>query len=73
MAEANNGARKELAQMPLYGKVKDEGHFSKIINYIAEICQYTEAENMNELLREYHASNFALNKSDRKTILQLWV
>lgn len=56
-----------------YKKVNDQGHFSKIINYIAEICQYTEAENRYELLREYHASNLALtNKSDRKTILQLW-
>jgi hypothetical protein len=55
-----------------YKKVKDEGHFSKIINYIVEVCQYTEAENMKELL-QYHIHDFALkNKSDRKTILQLW-
>ena len=55
-----------------YKKVNDEGHFNKIINYIVEVCEYTEAENMKELL-QYHIHDFALkNKSDRKTILQLW-
>jgi hypothetical protein len=56
-----------------YNKVKDKGHFSKIITYLAEICQYTKAGNMKELLQEYYISDFAFkNKSDRKTILQLW-
>ena len=56
-----------------YKKIKDEGHFSKIINYIAEICQYPEAENVKDVLRECQISHFSLtNESDRKTILQLW-
>jgi hypothetical protein len=51
----------------------DDGGFSKIITYLAEICQNTKAENMKDLLREYYVSDFALkDKSDRKTILQLW-
>jgi len=56
-----------------YKKIKDEGHFNKIINYIAETCPHTEAENMKDVLREYQINHFPLtNKSDRKTILQLW-
>ncbi len=56
-----------------YKKVKDNGYFSKIITYLAEICQNTKAENMKDLLREYYVSDFALkDKSDRKPILQLW-
>jgi hypothetical protein len=56
-----------------YKKVKDKGHFSKIITYAAEMCQYTKAENMEELLQEYYVSDFAFkNKSDRKKFLQLW-
>jgi hypothetical protein len=56
-----------------YKKIRDKGHFSKIIAYAAEMCQYTKAENMKELLQEYYVSDFAIkNKSDRKTILQLW-
>jgi hypothetical protein len=56
-----------------YKKVKDRGHFSKIITYATEICRYTKAENMEELLQEYYVSDFAFrNKSDRKKFLQLW-
>ena len=37
------------------------------------MCQNTTAVNMKELLLEYYSSDFALkDKSDRKTILQLW-
>jgi len=56
-----------------YKKVKDKGHFSKIITYAAELCQHTKAENMEQLLQEYYVSDFGFrNKSDRKKFLQLW-
>jgi hypothetical protein len=56
-----------------YKKVRDKGYFNKIIAYAAEMCQYTKAENMEELLKEYYVSDFAFkNKSDRKKFLQLW-
>jgi len=50
-----------------YKKVKDERYFNKIINYIAEECQHTEAKNMKELLM-YHIHDFAnmIPKSDSK-------